>query len=383
MKPKKILIVAGEASGDRHAADLVAALKNRIPNTEFIGVGGDQLQREGVKLLFHISQLAILGFVEIIKHIPLIRKVFKQIKKEASKGIDAVILVDYPGFNLRLAKILKKQGIPVIYYICPQMWAWGENRIKKFKKFVDLPLVIFKFEESFFKKHGLKAYFVGHPLVDQLPKDSNNFKFLKKYVIPKDKEIVGLFPGSRELEVKRILPLMVDSIKELQKQREIIPVIAQASNLDKNLYDKYIQNSRNFILIKSDIYQLMQASHVALVASGTATLELGYLQTPSIVLYAVSPLTYWIGRSLIKIKNIALANIVMDKTVFPEFIQWKANTKNILNALNKLFRDEAYYQDVKSELNAIKKILGEPGATDRAASQIINFIKNNPLQTSI
>jgi lipid-A-disaccharide synthase len=383
MTHDKILIIAGEASGDRHAADLVAALKNKIPNTEFIGVGGDQLQREGVKLLFHISQLAILGFVEIIKHIPLIRKVFKQIKKEASKGIDAVILVDYPGFNLRLAKTLKKQGIPVIYYICPQMWAWGENRIKKFKKIVDLPLVIFKFEESFFKKHGLNAYFVGHPLVDQLPKDSNNFKFLEKYVIPKDKEIVGLFPGSREIEVKRILPLMVDSIKELQKQREIIPVIAQASHLDKNLYDKYIQNSKNFILIKSDIYQLMQASHVALVASGTATLELGYLQTPSIVLYAVSPLTYWIGRSLVKIKNIALANIVMGKTVFPEFIQWKANTKNILNALNKLFTDEAYYQDVKSELNVIKKILGEPGATDRAATHVINFITTKSLQTSI
>lgn len=376
MKHRKILIVAGEVSGDRHAADLVAAIKKKIPDIDFVGIGGLHLQNEGVKLLYNISQLAILGFVEILKHIPLIRKVFRDIKKEAIREIDAAILVDYPGFNLRLAKMLTKQGIPVIYYICPQMWAWGENRIKKFRKFVDLPLVIFKFEEVFFDKHGLKAYFVGHPLVDQLPQRSNESEFRQKYNVAPNKKIIGLFPGSREIEVKRLLPLMVDSIKELMKERDVIPMIAKASHLDNNLYNKYLSNSEEFKLIISDIHQLMQVSHVALVASGTATLELGYLRTPSIVLYAVSPLTYWIGRSLVKIKNIALANIVMGKTVFPEFIQQEANKRNILGALNKLFTDEHYYENIQNELIRIKEILGEPGATNRAAELIVNFMSS-------
>lgn len=374
MKHRKILIVAGEVSGDRHAADLVASLKKKIPYIKFIGVGGDQLQGEGVEILYHISQLAILGFVEILKHIPLIRRVFRDIKKEAVKGIDAAILVDYPGFNLRLAKMLKKLEIPVIYYICPQMWAWGENRIKKFRKFVDMPLVIFKFEESFFNRHGVKAYFVGHPLVDQLPKISNEAEFRKKYAILPNKKIIGLFPGSREIEVKRILPLMVDSINDLQKENDVVPIVAKASYLDNSLYDKYLSNSNDFILIKTDIHQLMQVSYAALVASGTATLELGYLQTPSIVLYAVSPLTFWIGRRLVRIKNIALANIVLGKTIFPEFIQKDANKENILGALNKLFLDEQYYENIKNELIHIKEILGEPGATDRAADLIVNFM---------
>ena len=380
---KKFLIVAGEVSGDRHAADLVTALKQRDPQIEFVGVGGDHLQKGGVKLLYHISQLAILGFVEIIKHLPLIKRVFNSIKKEAMKGVDAAILVDYPGFNLRLAKILKKQKIPVIYYICPQMWAWGENRIKKFQKFVDLPLVIFKFEEKFFRKHGLNAHFVGHPLLDQLPKDINEMEFREKHNIPLDKKIVGLFPGSREIEVNRILPVMVDSIKKLLKTIEIIPVIAKASHLERRLYDEVIANNKEFRMIDTDIHQLMQISHVGLVASGTATLELAYLQTPSIVLYSVSPVTYWLGRKLIKIKNIALANIIMGKIVFPEFIQGQANAENVENALRNLLIDKKHYKKIKAELASIKGLLGMPGATDRAADFILNFINNRSLNTSV
>lgn len=380
---QKILIVAGEASGDRHAADLVTALKTKSPDLDFVGIGGDRMKAAGVRLLYHVSQLAILGFVEVIKHFPLIRTVFKDVKTEARKGIDAAILVDYPGFNLRLAKMLHKVPIPVIYYICPQMWAWGENRVKKFRKYIDLPIIIFKFEEEFYKEHGVKTYFVGHPLVDQLPKKVDEVEFRKKHKIPERKRIIGLFPGSREIEVERILPLMVNAVRELQKKEDVQAIVARAPHLDSNLYERFPADPNQFMIVNSDIHELMMVSYIALVASGTATLELGYLQTPSIVLYAVSPITYWIARSLVKIPNIALANIVRGKQVFPEFIQRDAKVQNVINEINKLMFDEKFYKSIQNDLANIRKILGEPGATERAANLILNFLHRKELKTSV
>ena len=378
---KKLLIVAGEMSGDRHAADLVIALNKRDPNLEFSGIGGDRLENAGVKILYHISQLAFLGFVEIIKHIPFIRKVFNRIKSEAGKGIDAAILVDYPGFNLRLARILKKQGIPVIYYICPQMWAWGEGRVNKFRKYVDLPIVIFQFEEEFFERHKVSSHFVGHPLVDQMPEHVDESEFRETYKIALDKMIIGLFPGSREAEVKKILPIMVESILALRNKFSVEAVIAKAAHLDTQLYERCLRDQPGFIIIDSDTHRLMKISYAALVASGTATLELGYMQIPSIVLYALSPITYWLGRRVVKIRNIALANIVLGKTVFPELIQRQANAGNVLQALNKLIENKQYYTEVKNELGRIKDILGKPGASDRAADLIINFLNSKSQAT--
>lgn len=371
---RKLLIIAGEMSGDRHAADLVNTLKKRNPDLEFVGIGGDRLKNAGVELLYHISQLAFLGFVEIFKHIPFIRKVFNTVKRVAKKGIDAAILVDYPGFNLRLARILKKMGIPVIYYICPQLWAWGERRVNKFRKYVDLPLVIFQFEEVFFERHGVRSHFVGHPLVDQVPKHIDELEFRETYQIASDKKVIGLFPGSREIEVRKILPVMVESVETLRSTLDFEAIVAKAPHLSVQLYQNYLGNDSRYKLIDSDTHRLMRISYVALVASGTATLELGYLQTPSVVLYAVSPITYWLGRRVVKIENIALANIVLGKTVFPEFIQREANAGNVVNALNKLLDDEQHYKEIKNELARIKHILGRPGATNRAAELIIDFL---------
>lgn len=373
---KRLLIVAGEVSGDRHAADLVTALQKRNPDLEFIGIGGDRLKDVGVTLLYHISHLAFLGFVEIIKHIPFIRRVFNRLKGEVRKGIEAAILVDYPGFNLRLARTLKKRGIPVIYYICPQMWAWGEGRVRKFRKYVDLPLVIFQFEREFFERHGVKSHFVGHPLLDQIPKHIDELQFRETYQIALDKMIIGLFPGSREKEVERILPIMVEAILGLKTRPHIQAVVAKTPHLDAQLYQTYLGNLPGFTLIDSDTHRLMKASHVALVASGTATLELAYVGTPSVVLYVLSPITYWLGRQVVKIRNIALANIVLGKTVFPEFIQKQASPENVLKALNMLIDDELHYAEVKKELARTADILGKPGASDRAADLIIHFLSS-------
>jgi lipid-A-disaccharide synthase len=378
----KLLIVAGEVSGDRHAADLVLALQKRNPDFEFIGIGGDRLQNVGVTLLSHISQLAFLGFIEIIKHIPFIRKVFNKLKGEVRKGIEAAILVDYPGFNLRLARTLKRRGIPVIYYICPQMWAWGEGRVRKFRKYVDLPLVIFQFEREFFEKHGVKSHFVGHPLLDQIPTHVDESGFRKSYQIALDRMIVGLFPGSREKEVERILPIMVEAIIRLRNRLDVQAVVAKTPHLDAQLYQTHLGNLPGLTLIDSDTHRLMKISHVALVASGTATLELAYVGTPSVVLYALSPITYWLGRQVVKIRNIALANIVLGKTVFPEFIQKEANPANVVKALNRLIDDKQHYTEIKKELARTRDILGKSGASDRAADLIIDFL-NRRSQASI
>ncbi|MFQ5584753.1 MAG: lipid-A-disaccharide synthase, partial [Calditrichia bacterium] len=350
----KILIIAGEVSGDRHAADLVQNLKKIWPDLRFSGIGGDRMEAAGVKLLYHNSRFAVLGLAEIIRHIPFFRSVLTRLKQEFNQ-VAAVILIDYPGFNLRVARLAKKSGLPVIYYICPQMWAWGEGRIKKFKKFIDLPLVIFKFEETFFRKHGINAHFVGHPLVDQITETLPEADFRAKYNLPEGAPIVGIFPGSRENEVKLLLPVMAKAVSNVQVQfPDIIPVVASAPHLSPGIFSDYLAGGLNFVTVKGDVHSLMKHSYAALVASGTATLELGYLQTPAVVLYRVSPFTYWLGRRLVKINNIALANIVLNKTVFPELIQHEANVDRTSEVLLRYFNDGEYYKSVETELGKIR-----------------------------
>lgn len=371
---KRILIIAGEVSGDLHAAALVTSLREKNPDLKFIGVGGDRMDKAGVEIVYHISQFSILGFVEILKHLPFIRKVVRHLTGLLDKEIDAVLLVDYPGFNLRIARIAKGKGLPVIYYICPQMWAWGEGRIEKFKKFVDLPIVIFKFEEEFFQKHGIKAYFVGHPLLDQITDSTGESEFKKKYGIKNSVYPLGLFPGSRENEVRHLLPIMLKSVRILDREFKLKPLIAKAPHVDRKVYESLLMEHEKSSLIHSDVHNLMKFSYVALVASGTATLELGYFQTPSVVLYKVSPISYVIGKLVVKIKNIALTNIVLQKTVFPEFIQHQANARNIVRELSKYFVDKDYYQSVKDKLKQIKEILGESGSSERAANLVLDFL---------
>lgn len=373
----RILIIAGEASGDRHAADLVRALKHRHPGLQFVGIGGDQMKRAGVELRFHISQLAFLGFSEIVRHLPFIFKVQRTLQallQETSP--QAVILVDYPGFNLRVARMAHNQNVPVVYYICPQLWAWGERRVKKMRQFVDLPLVIFDFEVDFFARHGITAHFVGHPLVDQIRVSEDEATFRKKYDLPSRPPILGLFPGSRVMEIRKLLPVMFASLDLWHKKsgRKVTPAVAMADHVPPEVYQQLAANRRDVVLIPSDTHSLMHYSKLALVASGTATLELGYLQTPMIVMYAVSPLTYLIGRRLVRINQIALANIVLGENVVPELIQHRVTPENVVALLDMYFSDSTYYARVKEKLGGIKKKLGPPGASERAANKILEFL---------
>lgn len=373
---KKILIIAGEASGDRHAADLVRELKACDPQLQFSGIGGDAMRQEGVQLLYHISQLAFLGLTEVIKHLPFIRKVTKTVQSELKNGAGAVILVDYPGFNLRVARIAKEIGVPVIYYISPQLWAWGEKRVEKIRRYVDLMLVIFQFEKTFYEKHGITAHFVGHPLVEQLRIDKSEAEFRRENGIPEDAPILALLPGSREMEVRNLLPVMVQAAGELSNAVRCVAVIGRASQLPQSLYDEYLPAGSEILLVNSQTPLLMRYAYAAMVASGTATLETGFLQTPMVVLYSVSPLTYWLGRMLVKIDTIALANIVMGKKVVPELIQKDISVEKVRAAVERFFSDPAYYRSVKEELKRIPALLGAEGASRRAAERIVAFLQS-------
>lgn len=370
----RYLVVAGEASGDHHAADLIAALKKLQPNAHFRGIGGEAMRKQGFEIIYHQSKLAILGITEVIRHLPLIRRVMNHLKKELAKGVDALILVDYPGFNLRLAKIARKMGVPVIYYISPQLWAWNEGRVEKVRRDVDLMLVLFQFERDFYRKHNIEAHFVGHPLVEQINPDPDAAAFRRQYGIPADKKILALVPGSREMEVRNLLPVMVAAARRLEVQYNLFPVIARAGQLPEALYAEVAGNAE-FPMVADNTHSLMHHAHLAMVASGTATLELGYLQTPMVVLYTVAPLTYYLGRLLIKISNIALVNIVLGKTVVPELIQKEATSENAVAELQKYLDDEEYYRSVREELSKVRPALGDHGCAERAAAEIDAFMR--------
>ncbi len=374
--PEKILIVAGEPSGDRHAAELVKALRQKRPGTRFYGIGGDEMQAEGVELFFHLRQMAFLGLVEVVKHLPFIRKVFRTLRQwmETEKPV-ALILVDYPGFNLRLAKTAKQIGIPVVYYICPQLWAWGEKRVEKIRKYVDLPLVIFRFEEKFYAERGIPAKFVGHPLLDEISLTLSEEEFRRKYGIPPEKKIVALLPGSRKNEVEKLFPLMIGVVRNFPGNIPVHWLVAKTAALPRALFEEPIRDGAPVQIVENDTHHVMKHAAVALVASGTATLELAYFATPMVVLYRVSPLTYWIGKRLVKIPHIALANIVSGQGVVPELIQHELTVENILRELVKLLTDQQVYSETVERLRGVKEILGPAGAADRAAEEIGRFLK--------
>ncbi len=376
VKEHKFLIIAGEASGDRHAAHLVTEIKKELPYAQFSGIGGEKMATQGVQLLYHIKDMGLLGFFEVLRHLPFILRVFSALEKWLKREKPtAVILVDYPGFNLKLAKIAHHLQIPVIYYICPQLWAWGLNRIKKIRKYIDLPLVIFNFEKEFYRKYNIDAQFIGHPLLDQIHIDMSEEEFRKKHGIHSQKQIIVLLPGSRNNEVKKILPIMVDTILTIKNNHDLEWIVAKSPTVSKDLYEQLLQDASFIKIMDVDLYPLIKYSKIGLVASGTATLEAGYLGTPMIVLYIVSPLTFLIAKFLVKIKNIALVNIVLGKTVVPEFLQKQANSINIKREIDRYLTDEHYYQFIKNELKKIPKILGDPGTARRAALMIIEYLK--------
>ena len=366
----KYYIIAGEASGDLHASNLIKSIIKKDPTAEFRFWGGDLMKEVvGLAPVKHYKDLAFMGFLEVAKNIGTILKNIKFCKADIENyRPDVLILVDYPGFNLRIAEFAKKLGIKVVYYISPQLWAWKEGRVEKIKKFVDEMLVILPFEKDFYKKHQVDAHFVGHPLLDaieDLP-EINTEQFKKDHHL-NEKEIIALLPGSREQEVTKMLELML-SVRPYFKDYQF--VIAGAPSLPKEFYQKFVDENVHFVSNRT--YDLLRCSKVALVTSGTATLETALLNIPEVVCYKSSTISYEIGKRVVKnIKYISLVNLIMDEEIVTELIQKELTTENLVRELNHILKGEKRNQ-MLSDFEKLQNKLGGKGASDIAAEIIIN-----------
>lgn len=367
-KPNKYYIISGEASGDLHASNLMKAILRKDPTAEFRFWGGDLMQSVGGTLVKHYRDLAFMGFLEVIQNLGTILKNIKFCKEDIKNyQPHTLILVDYPGFNLRIAKFAKSLGIRVVYYISPQLWAWKEGRVETIKKYVDEMLVILPFEKDFYKKHGVEAHFVGHPLLDAIsglkPIDADDFRRENGL---NDKEIIALLPGSRKQEVRGMLGVMLSVVPFFPNYQF---VIAGAPSLPKEFYNEFLTNDVHFVSNKT--YDLLRCSRAALVTSGTATLETALLKIPEVVCYRGSWVSYQIAKRLVKhIQYISLVNLIMNKEVVKELIQNDLNTNNLTQELKKILSEEPRTQMLE-EYDKLHLLLGGEGASDRAAEVIV------------
>jgi len=372
MNSNSILIIAGELSGDVQGGKLVAAIKKLSPDVKITGIGGDSMEAAGMELLHHIREMSFLGFSEVIKHLPFIRKIMNELTDwiETDRP-ETVILIDYPGFNLRLAKRAKKLGCRIVYYISPQVWAWGAGRIKKISRLVDHMIVVFPFEEALYKTAGVKVDFVGHPILEGLNSKLSRAEFYEKNGFKLDAPLVGLLPGSRAQEVENLYLQMVEAVELMKKELpDLQSVTGISSTLDESIYST-IEAGKD-LKHSNDIYDVMQHSAVLLVASGTATLESACLGTPMIIVYKVSPISWFLGKLLIKLKNIGLVNIVAGEKIVPEILQSEVTATRLASEGLSLLGDKTLMEDTRKKLLMVKESLGRTGASQRAAELIVN-----------
>lgn len=371
-----ILIIAGEASGDLHGASLINELKILDPKIHLFGIGGVNMHNAGLELLYHSNQLNFMGFVEIIKHIPFIKKVQKHIINEVIKRkTKYAILIDYPGFNLSIAKKLNQLGVKIFYYISPQVWAWGKGRVKKIKKLIFKMFVLFPFEEKFYKQNGIDAEFVGHPLIKKINAHSflSKEQLFEKFGLDKSKEILLLLPGSRKHEVSFIFPPIYSAAEKISKSFNLQIVVACSNSIEES-YLKQIVTSDNYTIISGLTYDLMKYSKFGIIKSGTSTLEAGLLGLPMIIVYKANYISYLIGMILIKVKNIGIINILSDRTIVPELLQSEVNEKNIIKIVSDLLSDSNKITLMKQELSLLSQKLGNKDSSKITAKRIINFI---------
>ncbi|MGB5289803.1 MAG: lipid-A-disaccharide synthase [Ignavibacteriaceae bacterium] len=372
----KLMIITGEVSGDLIGSALIKELKSLKPHLNIVGIGGDNMRKEGMEIIYHSDQMAFLGFVEVLKHLPFIRKVQRKlIDIIEDEKIRCIVLIDYPGFNLSIAKKLKPLGVKIVYYVSPQIWAWAKGRIKKVKKFVDKMLVVFPFEVEFYGKDNIDVQYVGHPLVERvirykfLSKDD----FYSKFKLGKDKELLLVMPGSRKQEVKEIFPEAIKAAVKLGKEFNLQVVVARSKNIDEE-YLLQLSGGDKFLSIADYNYELMKYSKIGIIKSGTSTLEAGYFSLPMVIVYKTSTLTYLIGKQLIKLDRIGMVNILLSEMAVPELIQNNASAENIFKAASNILSDNQVYENLKLNLGKVKEKLGRDGASEKAARSILEIL---------
>lgn len=377
MKILQVMVVAGEASGDMHGAALVHEMLKKNPGLVFFGIGGDRMRAEGVELVRHAKEMAFLGFFEVLKHYPFIRKVFRQMNGLLdSRKPGLVILIDYPGFNLRFAREVKKRGIPVFYYISPQVWAWGKGRVKKMAEWIDRIAVIFPFEEAIYRRAGVRVQYVGHPLKDSVKSAQSRKDFLTDLGFNPDHPVLGLLPGSRKQEIKKLLPEMIRACQIIRREiPDLQAAVGMSPTLSRFDYEPFVTDFKSIRLVEGKTYEVMGHSDAVLVASGTATLETALLGTPMVILYKMAPLSYLLGRMLVRVEHIGLVNIVAGRRIVPELIQRDANAGKIAAEVLPFLLDKEKNQAVRRELKTVSKRLGKGGASARTAEWVLDMMK--------
>lgn len=370
----KLYVIAGEASGDLHGANLMKALLGEKSDIDFRFWGGDLMQEVAGKPVKHIKELAFMGFVEVLMNLKTILTNIKFCKKDIlAYKPDAIVLIDYPGFNLRIAEWAKAQNIKVYYYISPQVWAWKQSRVHKIKRFVDEMFVILPFEKEFYRKFDFDVEYVGHPLLDAIEqykeKEFSPKEFREKWNLG-DKPVIALLPGSRKQEVNVKLPIMLNALKGMDHYEFII---AAAPSLDEAFYAPLI-SGKNIRIIHDATYDILGISEAALVTSGTATLETALLNVPEVVCYKGSPISYMIAKNLIKIKYISLVNLIMDREVVVELIQNECNAKRIRQELNLIIEGGSKRKQVLDNYQELREILGGGGASKQVAQSLLKTI---------
>ncbi|WP_305733470.1 lipid-A-disaccharide synthase [Trichlorobacter ammonificans] len=374
---RRVMIIAGEASGDIYGAGLIRAVHRRDPAVRFFGIGGVRMREAGADTLVDAAEMAVVGLIEVLRHFDVIASAFLKLKKILlSEPPSLLILIDYPGFNLRLAKIAKKAGVPVLYYISPQIWAWRQGRVQKIRRLVDHMAVILPFEAPFYQKAGVPVSFVGHPMADLVTVSLDRDQAARSFGLDPAHQIVGLFPGSRKSEISRLLPTIVATACLLHRRfPEIRFVLPLASTLQDEDLTPYLAGSGLPVtVVRERIHDLTRACDAVISVSGTVTLEVALVGTPLVIIYKLSPLTYRIARRLVKVDHIGLCNIVAGETVARELIQDDASAEMIAEEIGRILSDSGYAAQCRQKLSRVRERLGGGGADDRVAALTLELL---------
>ncbi|KAA6434069.1 lipid-A-disaccharide synthase [Dyadobacter flavalbus] len=368
----KYYLVAGERSGDLHGSNLIKGIRENDPDAQFRGWGGDMMEAEGLELVKHYKDTAYMGFLEVILNLHKISGFLKECKTDIlNYKPDALILIDYPGFNLRIAAFARKKGLKVFYYISPKVWAWNQKRALRIKENVDHMFVIFPFETEFYSKYDYKVDYVGNPLMDAIASFRPDPDFRSKNQIPADKPVIALLPGSRQQEITGMLDMMLRTQPHFPDHQF---VIAGVSNLPASLYQRYV-SAHNAIIVYESTYDLLAIAEAALVTSGTATLETALFNVPEVVCYKTSGLSYVIAKQLIRVPYISLVNLIMKKETVRELIQSELNEANLVNELKQILPGGSKHQAQMNDYGVLRELVGESGASVKAGRLMVEYLK--------
>lgn len=375
--PRRALIVTGEASGDLHGANLIKAARHLDPELTFSGVGGEKMAAAGCDILIPSSELSVMGLVEVVRHLPRIWRVFQQLKQFlfSSQPPDVVVLIDSPDFNLRLAKQAKKAGIPVLYYVSPQVWAWRKGRVKGISAVVDRLAAIFPFEPDCYRGYPIDVRYVGHPLLDEAGTSADVETIRQRYQLQKSGPTIGLFPGSRQNELTYSFPTIVETAAKLADcypDADFVVPLAPGVT-EEQLRPELDKAGVPAVFVRDSIYDTASICDVVLCVSGTVTLQVALVETPMAILYKAAPVTYAIGKHLVSVEFIGLPNIVAGKSVIREFIQDEANPQALFDELHRILSDDTYHQTMKQNLAEVRHRMGEPGCSGRVAEMAIEL----------